>query len=284
MTETINYVAFNIKLQSSKRGNDRKEAYINLIKKMTQKPIRPFQISKHEAIVFYESSKQEIRDTEYLYGRLAKGGYIPGNERLILKDGEESKEENDPNVISNPSVGRYLFIPKIHRLFVEKGQGYPSPAMIEKYLLSELPKLIDKDEKLEVILEQDQSIIQEIFTAKAVFSLSYQISYTNDDLLPDLADALDQELKNTNVGKLSVVATSDNKTEGLKIEDSKFLKGGLELAKQNGEIRNAEIIPANGNKKKKIKSKNKPNIFSIKFDVSENSWVAWVKDALKPFN
>jgi hypothetical protein len=283
MTETLNFFVFNIKLQSDKSGEARTGAYISLITRLTEKPYKVFATKKTEAVVLYGSTNlKDGNDTRYLYGRAAKGFFIAGEKRNILKDGEVNIEVNDENQLINPEIVRYMFYPEAHRLFVEKKNGGPTQTDIEDLLNSKLPNFILPEEKLEIVLEKDESTIKEIFEAKVVHSISYKVSYTNEDFLEDLADDFDRELKDTNIGELIVIAKADNHLEGLKINESRLLGGGLKLAESNGEIKSASITPNDGKGKlKKITNKNRPKVLSLKFKSTDIFWERWYENVVK---
>lgn len=283
MPETLNFFVFNIKLQSNKVGDERTLAYVTLIEKLTRKPYKLFVTGKSEAVVMYGSTNTtDGNKSLYLYGRAAKGFYVAGDERKVLKDGEVTVETNNANELINPTIVRYLFFPDAHRLFLERKNNGPTQFEIERLLKLELNYLIDPDEKLEVNLEKDENTIKEIFAAKVVHSISYKVSYTNEDFLEDLADDFDKELKETNIGEISVIAKADNHIEGLKIQSSKLLGGGLKLAENNGEIKSASITPNDGKGKIKIiTNKDKPKVLSLKFEDKDNFWDKWYKNVLK---
>lgn len=283
MSQNLNFFVFNIKLQSEKTGDVRTLAYISLIEKLTNKPYKVLGVSKTEAVVLYGSTNTtDGAKSLYLYGRAAKGFYVAGNEKQVLKDGELIIERNDSNDLINPKIVRYLFFPDAHRLFVEKKASGPSQHNIEQLLNKVLPSFIDANEKLEIILEKDDNTIKEIFAARVVHSLSFKVSYTNEDFLDDLAEDFDKELKATNIGELSVFAKADNHLEGLKIESSPLLGGGLKLAESNGEIKSASITPNDGRgRKKTISNRNKPKVLTIKMEERDNFWDKWYKSVLK---
>lgn len=277
MNQTLNFFVFNIKLQSEKIGEERTKAYIRLIERLASKPYKYFQTGKSEAIVLFGPTASTDNDIpNYLYGRAAKGFYVPGEERKVLSDGEIVSESNDPNALINPEVSKYLFFPDAHRLFLERRKGAPNQFEVEKYLKHELNKYIDSEDLLEIVLEKDENAIKQIFAARVVHSISYKVSYTNEDFLDDLAADYDKELKDNNIGEISVFARSDNHVEGLKIENSKMLGGGLKLAESNGEIRSASITP-NDNKGKKITvtNKDKPKVLQMKFEEKDSFWDKW---------
>lgn len=275
MAEKITFFLFNIKLQTNKNNEERLLAYRELIEKLTQKKNRILEVKPNQAVTMYGSLGDKM--SPYIYGRTAKGLYIAGEEKKIFKDGELQKEPNDPNSLIDPNIARYIFIPDAHRLCVEKTTKGPNPSDIEKYLNHFLNSLIDKEDIIEIILEKDTKAIKEIFSAKSVHEISYKISYTNEDLSQDLAKLFDDELKENNIGELVVNAKADNKSEGLKINNTPILGGGLKLAESNGEIRRAVIIPINSKKKKTISNQDKPKFLELKFEDKDPFWEVWYK-------
>lgn len=277
----ISFYVFNIKLQTEKAADERKKEYIRIIRELSKRKSF-FQIGKNEAITMYtaygDSSNPE---PPYIYGHAARGTYIAGDEITILKDGKITKGLNDPNQLIDPKTVDYIFVPEVHRFALQKVNGGPSHVHFEKYLNSFLSRIKDKDDILEIVLEKDSDVIQEIFTAKAIHSLSYKISYTNDDLMEDYGNELDEQLKQAKIGEISVVAKADNQIEGFDINESVILKGGLELAKSNGEIRNAVIVPAGKSiKKKKISNSNLPQVQVFEDDDQGSKWKRWAKAIL----
>lgn len=273
MSNKITFFVFNIKLQTNKSDEERLVAYRDLIEKLTQKKNRILEVKQNQAIIMYSSLGD--KGSPFIYGRTAKGLYVPGEEKRVLKDGELQKESNDPNSLIDPNLARYIFIPAAHRLCVEKTSKGPSPVDIERYLNHFLSRLIDKDDIIEIVLEKDTRAIEEIFSAEAVYELSYKISYTNEDLNKDLAKLFDEELKENNIGELIVNAKADNKQEGLKIDNSPILGGGLKLAESNGEIRRAVIIPKNAKRKKTVTNQDKPKLIDLKFKDQDNFLSLW---------
>lgn len=278
MSNKITFFVFNIKLQTNKSDEERLTAYRDLIQKLTQKKNRIFEIKKNQAIIMYGSLGDS--SSPFIYGRSAKGLYVSGEVKNVLKNGEVQKEPNDPDSLIDPNQARYIFIPEAHRLCVEKTSKGPSPSDIEKYLNHFLNKLIDKEDIIEIVLEKDTRAIEEIFNAISVYEISYKISYTNEDLNKDLAKLFDDELKENNIGELTVNAKADNKQEGLKIDKSPILGGGLKLAESNEEIRRAVIIPKNAKKKKTVTNQDIPKLIDLRFKDQDNFWLIWYNKIL----
>jgi len=284
MKKTVQFYVYNIKLQTKKTGDVKRKEYIRIISALSNAKIF-FQVRNNEAITMYSSYGGERDEKpEYIYGRASKGMYIPGEEVNSLKDGKVTKQPNDPERIIGPKTVDYIFIPDIHRLALQKANAGPSYQQFEAFLRANLPKIVDKNDLIEIVLEKDSSVIKEIFTAKSVHSLSYKISYTNDDLVGVLGDELDEQLKSSNIGDLSVTAKADNLADGLNIEQSIILKGGLELAERNGEIRNAVIVPEGiGARKKTVSNKDRPQIQFFEDEDQGDKWRRWARKILSVY-
>lgn len=261
MAKKFSFYIINIKIQNNQTAEERSKRYRDLISNLSSEK-KILQIgNKNSAVIMYSSLGNE--SSPYIYGRIAKGLYLPGNEIDVIKDGAKSKESNDPNSVKLPFVARYIFVPDAHRLCIEKIPNGPLPLEVEKYVKEFLTKKLHKDEKLEVVLEKDEKTISKILGAKAVFEIDYKISYTNEDINSGMEELFDKELKDSNIGLIEVKAKADNDITGLKIHGTPILEGGIKLAGSNGEIKKAVIISHNSKKKETISNETKPKILTF---------------------
>ena len=281
MTKKINSYIINLKIQSDLSGDDRIIEYIRIVKELsTNKNV--LMVSKNEAIQMYAvrgGNGQKI--PEFIYGHIARGIYIQDKEIDVIQGDKIVKNENTPQILK-PIVCDFLFIPKKHRLVVEKVAGGPTEKHIENYLNEFLPKYVRKEDKLEIVVEKDVNVIEQIFEAKSVFKLSYEISYTNDDVVEQLGEDFEDIIKESKIGNLKLTAEADNHIEGLNVEESILLGGGLELAKSNGTILSAKIIPKGGKKIKTISNIEKPKILPVEIDLDlGGKFRLWFNEIMK---
>jgi len=268
-TKKIKFYVLNIKIQSEKTGQERLEAYTNLIKDLTNTH-RFTRLNKNEAITIYKPFVKSENGIEYFYGSLGKGiSFFDKDEIRVLDNNNISKEVVNKERLLEPVVGDYIFIPSIHRFALIQKQNSISVNDVNKFLQEHLPKLIKLPEQIMVDFEKESSIIDEIFKARAIYSLSYEISYSNNDGLAAQGELFDNLLRDNGVGGLKVTAKSDHTPEGMNINNVDFLGGGIEVAKKNGTIKNAEILPEESNKKKKLNNSEKPMI--QEFEVADDN-------------
>lgn len=276
------FYVFNVKLQSDKTGDERILAYDKLFQSLVGKK-RFSRISKSEAITIYPPFERDIKGIKYYYGNIGKGiSFFDKDEVIILNNNNVSKEAVNKDNIFEPVVGQYIFIPIIHRFGLIKDSNSISITEFEKFLNEHLVKLIDPSDKLEIGFEKEPSVIDEIFKASAVYSLSYQISYSNSDALSAQGELFDSILKTNNIGTLDVTAKSDHSDEGMNIKDVDFLGGGLEVARKNGVIKRAIIKPQNNTKTKTVTNTEKPLIQEVELiNESDDKNLHWFKKLLK---
>lgn len=273
MAKKIPFFIINIKLQNDQNQEERTLRYRELISRLSRdRKILEIK-NKNAAIIMYSSYGDS--SSPYIYGQIAKGVHIAGEEIDVIKEGGQSKELNDPKSIKLPNSARYIFVPAAHRLCIEKVAKGPTPIEVEKYINEFLAKYLNEGEILEVLLEKDEKTIEEIFEAKAVYEVSYKISYTNEDIGSEMDTLFDQELKRSNIGQIEIKAKADNKIEGLKVEGTPILEGGLKIAKSNGEVTRAVIIPEGRRRRKTISNDSKPKLIEIEEDDSLSFWVIW---------
>jgi hypothetical protein len=271
------FYVINAKLQSQKEGQARIEAYEAIIESLTK--IRRFvKIGKNEAVTIYPPFKREENNVVYYYGNIGKGVYFDSAEIRILKDTGIEFEANEGDRLIEPVTTDYIYVPSIHRFGLLRKNNSISLSDFHKFLSEEIPKVIDHEDKIEIVLERNPSVIQEIFAAKVVYEINYEISYTNNDALESQSDLLDQLLKRGNVGNLKVDAKTDHNEKGLNLDEVPFLGGGLELAKNNGKINSAKILTPNGKKIKRLSNNDTPKIETFELpEEYQNEHTIWFK-------
>jgi len=275
-TKKFKFYVFNIKLQSPKTGEERTQAYEDLLKRLTDKRFYT-KLNKNEAITMYPPFQREINGLKYFYGNIGKGiSFFDEDEVRVLNNNTVGRETVDKDKFYKPAVGEYIFVPSIHRFAMMKTTNGLTVGDFERFLREHLVKFIKPEEKIEIDFEKEPSIIEEIFEAQAVYKLSYEISYTNSDALPAQGELFDELLKENHIGKLTVNAQSDHDPEGMNIKDVNFLGGGIEVAKNNGVIKTATIKPKNGGRVKNISNQQKPLIQELELlNENENKPERW---------
>ena len=156
----------------------------------------------------------------------------------------------------------YYFIPEIHRFIIRKSPNV-SVYQAYKYLTEVLGKVIDTDEKIDVIIEQSSDVFEKILNAKQIKNLDISISYTNSDIMTESQKMIDDMLKDSKIGKIKIHTTPDHNDNLNK--DGKFINGFLKLAQNNGTAE-ASIIN-NDNKKEKVITKNHPKKIKLKINI-----------------
>ena len=281
MAKKTSFFVINIKLQNNQTQEERTLRYRELISRLSRdRKILEIK-NRNTAVIMYSSYGDD--SSPYIYGQVAKGVHIPGEEIDVIKDGGQSKESNDPKSIKLPNSARYIFVPAAHRLCIEKVTKGPGPFEVEKFIKEFLIKYLTEGEILEVILEKDEKTIDQIFDAKVVYEVSYKISYTNEDIGTEMDTLFDQELKNSNIGQIEIKAKADNKNEGLKVEGTPILEGGLKIAKSNGQVSRAVIIPIGKTKRKTISNDSKPKLINVEEDDSLPFWMIWYKKIMETY-
>jgi hypothetical protein len=282
-TRKHSFYVINSKLQSEKKEEDRLPAYESIINQLTEKR-RFVKVSKTEAVTMYPPFKREENNITYYYGSIGKGIYFEDDEiRVINDNGKRSYELNEKGRLINYDMNSYLYIPSIHRFALLKADGKVSLNDFLKFLQTEIPKIIDPKDKIIVEFERNSSIIDEVFKAKTVYSISYEISYTNNDALEAQGQLFDQVLKNAHVGTLKVDASADHNQDGLNLDEAVFLKGGLQLAKNNGTIKRAKIIPESSTKKQTLTNTTSPKIETFEAEENQNDNTVWFLKLLNLF-
>ena len=163
------------------------------------------------------------------------------------------------NLFPNPVEADFVFYPDLHRMAVPCKTRI-TPNTIRTLTEGLFNKVIDKSEKVEVIVEQSSDAFDRIINAKELKKIHVEINPSNADTNKDAADFIDKELKMMGAG-LYVTEIHPNATGRLNTKKSKIIKGILELASSNGHAV-ATIINDN-DKKEKINTEKHPAVYSV---------------------
>lgn len=262
-TKKIKFQVINIKLQTSKTGDEKLEAYENLIKRLKNRKVHS-SVAENTHMIIYNYYKREtpISNVGYLYGTLGKGIYFEKEviRTLNIEKSEDEKAYSDKNIIWEPKIGEYIFVPSIHRFIYINTPGI-SINNIYKFLKESLPLVADKKDIVEVEIVKDPKITDEILSAFQVHMLDYSISYTNDDPTSSYDKLLDERLKRIYAGKIFVKVEADN--HGYLNTADELTGGGVKLSEQNGQVNEAIITPRRGDKMIRLSNAEKPRFFNI---------------------
>ena len=281
MSKKFRFFVINIKLQNNQSPKERALRYRALIKKISSSKNIFDTGNQSNALTMYLSHGDD--SSPFIYGRLAKGIHFLGDEIDAIKNGQKETEVNDPNSLKVPNIARYIFVPDAHRLCVEKKVNGPLPKEVEKYLTKYLTKELIQGEKIEILIEKDEKTVERILNARRVFEIQYKISYTNEDINSAMDKLFDQDLKNSNIGTIEVSAKADNDVVGLNVKGTPILEGGIKLARANGEIKKAVIIPKGSTKKETVSNNGQPKVLNFQEEDNVPFWKYWYDIIMKKY-
>ncbi|WP_430812970.1 MULTISPECIES: DUF4747 family protein [unclassified Carboxylicivirga] len=266
MTDELKYKfeVINIKLQTEKEGDDKKEAYIKLITDLVDNKVHSAVAeNKHIMLYSYFRKKTEVTGVDYLYGRIGKGFYFDkkSGQAIDIENLKSETIENDTSKIFDASIAEFIFIPEAHRFCIQLGAKI-SGNDVRKFFMNSLLEVKEQNDIIRIELENEPKAIDEILTAKRIHKIDYVVTYTNDDVLSASADLFDKRLKKSQIGKIEIKAESDH-NDFMNIKGEELLEGGIELARSNGAIKSATITTSE-NTRKTVKSADTPLRIEIK--------------------
>jgi hypothetical protein len=262
---TFEFEVVNIKLQTKKNDNEKLNAYKAIILKLVELRCHSA-VSENKHLIMYTAyQKQTDTGVDYIYGNIGKGIYFDKEKgrSLDIESSRTENEEYNTSKIYNPDRTDYVFIPTAHRLCVLIGNKITGN-QVRIFLISNAAKVVEPGDKIEIEIQKEETAINELLTARKVHKLDYSISYTNDDTLGAAASLFDRRLKRSQIGKVNVKAEADH-NDYMKIEGEEILEGGIELAKENGNINSAEITTSTG-ERKTVTTKDKASKIKIQSD------------------
>lgn len=254
----------NIKLLSNTRSGD--DAYKEIITKIKNEKVSvPVSGGKNAILrlLWNDTYSYNNQNYEILYGKFSKFTVIDGKdwinlETMEVEDNVDIPAYKFPNLVETD----YVFIPSAHRFVIVNTPSVNINA-VEQFLTGALKEVINFDEDYEVIVEQSEDIFEQITQAEEIHKLFIRISYTNADTGDDAFDFMDQQLKESKVGRLSMDVSPDH-TKNINT-DSKLISGALKVAQSNGFVE--ATVKING-EKTKIDTKQHPKIIPLKSEES----------------
>lgn len=256
----FNIQLVNIKLLSNKRKG--KDAYKDILYKIHENKISvPVRGGKHAIIrtLFSDVFSLKGDNIDVYYGKFSKYTVIDGKDWINIDTMDvESDVEIPANKFPNLVETDYIFIPEAHRFIIVNISGVNINA-VNEFFTEALKQVIDFDEDYEIVIEQSEDIFDEIKRAEIVTKLFIRISYTNADAGNDAFEFIDKQIKQSQIGKLSMDISPDHEKN---IQtDTTLISGALDVAKSNGY---AVAKVENNGIKKKIETKKHPKTITFK--------------------
>ena len=259
MAKKINFKVINVNLKSPNRKGD--AAYEELITGIFKQKIH-MPVARDKSMIFRTQHSKMVGKNMVYYGYLSKYTTISGNDWLNFDKMEKEHFEIPPNLFPNLRETIYIFIPGIHRLALINSTGV-STLSTEKFLKNAIESILHEKERVHVVTEQDTDAFDRLLSAKQIIRLEIEVTYSNADLTPEYAEAMDEDFRESGVGEVKIVATPDS-SQNIDIEKSKTLSGMAQLSASNGYTK-ATIIDDN-NKRKIIDTKKHPRKFSVQIE------------------
>ncbi|MCQ9640146.1 DUF4747 family protein [Chryseobacterium sp. WG14] len=261
INQIFNFTDFNVKI-GNKNGL--------VLKKIDKNPINKsllgseFYELQYKSYEIYECEfiKYKIEDEKDKHYDTKRKEIKPGNPNAVVK----------PNAYEIP----FYFIPAVHRLLLPI-KSKVTPKQVELFFKEALLKIYETESYFNIDIAKSVDEVEKIFNFKTLDKLQLEISYTNDDLGDDEKLFMDTLLKESNVNKYKAEFDSEKK-ESLNL-DSKLIKGGIELSKENGTLKATGTNSFDN--KVIINTKNEFENFKIKVKKEINPLISILRDSLR---
>ncbi len=172
------------------------------------------------------------------------------------------EHDTEPNLYPNAKEWDFYFSPAKHRMAVVVKRGV-SWAQFEKFWSKSFDEVCENLGYDKVVFNRVTSVnaIDAIYNLDTIDSLEIEISYSNNDNNDVYTDAIDDELKSSNVSMLKTraVGTKLNPIT-LKKEGNSMLNSLLKLSRSNGYVTARGKI---GRETKKINTRDYPLISTL---------------------
>ena len=181
---------------------------------------------------------------------------------------------------ANAAITEYVFIPSIHRFAYRVTAANLIPAYSTKLFLQlALSRHLSTGYVVDVDVESDDATIDRILEAPELLRLEIHINYSNNDFTDDLQKFVEEDMKASNTGQLTIKAVQ-KPGNSIDVNGSKILSGALEASVSNGDA-SATIKDGDG-KKQVIKTVDNPKKVIIQAS-SENRISTLINDLKDEF-
>ncbi|WP_185155504.1 DUF4747 family protein [Rudanella paleaurantiibacter] len=241
----------NIKLISDTRKGE--EAYKEIMRDIYEGKIIE-DIGRGKRAFLRTMNPESIGSEEFYYGKITRFSNLENNKWVNINTREIADMDIENGLYPNRQETDYVFIPQAHRFAVKLSPEF-TVKNAQDFFTKAIKNVLRPGEDFAVIIQQSKDVYDEIYRAKSVEKLFISVSYTNSDDIGDAAaEWLDQQLKESNI-MVADFSFESEKHDTINLQTT-LIKGGLDLAVENGEVE-AKIRDERG-RAKKIITKNHP--------------------------
>lgn len=262
---------FNVVIQPTEKQC--KENYIALIEKIFEKA------KKYETSSKQFTKIHSLNKTEKIYsGSLVNFSVLDTDRPWYNEEKNELQQmEVDPNLNPNGKFWDFYFYPEYHRIGIPARRGV-SFAQVKNYLIQDFKEAAGAlgYEDVVVNVVTSAECIELIFKLEKIDKLSIEVTYSNNDNFEAFDKAIEDEMREENVGCLKVHVESP-KRGSIVLKKRSYIGSLLRFSKNNGKAK------ANGHidgRPFKINTDNYPKVVKMK-KVGEDNLLRKVKEAIE---
>lgn len=255
------YYCINITILN--RQDNSPEKYIAVFSRL--RSLNAVKVRGNDCIKVRTVSETNLEDEKFLTGKITKYTKLESAQWFDESRNEGTTVEVPDNVHPNMVETEYYFWPKKHKLYLKKNyeSGSPTYNQVERYLNIIFDKSFDEEIKATIVQSKDS--IERIINAREIYTLSFELTYSNSDTDTEASEFLDDLYKDSHASEIQtkLKSSENNKING----SSDYVIGNLLLARRSG---NAEArIEDNDGSKTTIKTKDYP----AKSQARETDWL-----------
>lgn len=222
------YHCLNITILNTK--DNPPEKYIEIFKQL--RDLQAVKVRGNDCLKIRTIAETKLENENFLTGQVTKYTKLESEQWYDEVQNKGTTVDVPDNVHPNMVETKYYFWPKKHKLFLKKSyeSGSPTLNQMVKYLNVIFENKFDQEINVSIVQSHDS--IERIINAKEIFSLNFEVSYTNADSDTEAEVLIDDLYKGAKASKINTKlrSTSDNKING----SSDFVKGNLSLARKTG--------------------------------------------------
>lgn len=262
----ISVYVINIKLQSKERSGN--QAYQDIVAKLHSDRIT-IKVDEDHAIYLRSQFSAELEGNLIIYGKMTRFLVFQKGDWFNVPEGELVDFNSPESLGAKPKDTNYFFIPAAHRFVFVPENGF-SVAMVNRFLEQALPKVINENEQVDVVIQQSLNSFEEIYNAYKIEELKVHLSYSNNDIFSENLDKqMDDEIRDSQITDFVIIAKSEVEREIL-LSQTPTLRTALNLAKSGQGTAEAKLRSENG-KVRKINTSEYPEKVELDEDTGENN-------------
>ena len=239
--------------------NQTTDNYVRVFNKLIEEdPLVPLQGNKHISIDKFDFVGGK-NDPRMIVLTLCAYDIMDPDAFYDIKRKQQVMVDISPDVVSNKKDGVLYFVPKTHRLMIQKSSKISLKQVVKYFTIGF--EMIEEEDEFDVNVEVSSALIETIKNSHFLYSIEAQLSYSNHDPSDGFVKLFGGEVKDAGAEKVDIKLRG-GKGRSLKAKDDGLIDAILQLVKSNGTAK-ARIKKTQESSPETVETKDFPEIVHL---------------------